>query len=93
MWIVCPASSLRIHKHKNFLTVVAHVIIIDLWNQSARLYEIQVIIIYIAALFLSLTPERRVKRVICKTWTETLANSAGKQCEYALFANIEGVKD
>ena len=32
--------------HQNFLEVVVPVIIIDQWNQTARLYEIQVTVIY-----------------------------------------------
>ena len=34
--------------------------------------------LFIAALFLSLWLQYRVKRVICKTWTGTLASSAGQ---------------
>ena len=51
-------------------------IITDQWNQTARLYLIQVTVIYSRAVFVAVTSECRVKRVICKTWTETLAKSA-----------------
>ena len=45
-------------------------IIIGQWNQTVRLYEIQVIC------SCRLMSECRVKMVICKTRTVTLANSA-----------------
>ena len=51
-------------------------VIIDQWNQTARLHEIQVTVIYSRAILVAVTSECRVKRVICKTWIETLANSA-----------------
>ena len=61
---------------ENFLKVVVHVIIIDKCNQTARMYEIQVTVIYSRANLVVVISECRVKRVICKTWTGTLANSA-----------------
>ena len=39
-------------------------------------YEIQVVIINSRAIVATVTSECCVKRVICKTWTGTLANSA-----------------
>ena len=57
--------------HQTFLKVVVHVIIIDLWNQIARLYEIQVTIIYSRAILVAVTSEYSIKLVICKTWTGT----------------------
>ena len=39
-------------------------------------YEIQVTVIYSRAILVAVTSEARVKRVVCKTWTGTLANSA-----------------
>ena len=51
-------------------------IIINQWNQTARLYEIQVTIINSRAIFVAVTSERRVKRIICKTWSGALTNSA-----------------
>ena len=48
-----------------------------LLKQIARLYEIQVTVIYSRAILITVTSECRVKRVIFKTWTEALANSAG----------------
>ena len=62
--------------HLNFLQVIVHVIIIDQWNQTARLYEIQVTIIFNRAILVALTSECRIKRVICQTWTGILTNSA-----------------
>ena len=50
--------------------------ITDKCNQTARMYEIQVTVIYSRAILVVVTSECRVKRVICKTWTGTLANSA-----------------
>ena len=47
-------SQAKVHIHQNFLIVVVHVIIIDQWNQTTRLYEIQVKVIFFAVLFLSL---------------------------------------
>ena len=52
------------------------IILIDQWNHIARLYGIQVTAIYSRAILVAMTSECRVKRVICKTWTGTLANSA-----------------
>ena len=57
-------------------TKIVHVIITDHWNQTARLYESQVTVIYSRAVLVIVTLECHVKRVICKTWTGTLANSA-----------------
>ena len=45
-------------------------------NQTAPLYGIQVTVIYSRAVIVSVTSGCRVKMVICKTWTWTLANSA-----------------
>ena len=42
------------------------------------MYEIQVTVIYSRAILVAVTSERHVKRVICKTWTGTLANSADR---------------
>ena len=50
-------------------------IIIDQWNQTARLYETQVTVIYSRAT-VAVTSEYFVKRVICKTWTGTLTNAS-----------------
>ena len=38
-----------------------------------RLYEIQVTVIYSLAILVAVTSDCRVSRVICKTWTGTLA--------------------
>ena len=56
--------------------VVVHVFIIHQWNQTAGLYETQVTVIYSRASLVAVTSAWRVKRVICKTWTGTRANSA-----------------
>ena len=48
-------------------------IIIDQWIQTAYLYEIQVKAVYPRDSFVTLTLECRVKRIICKSWTELLA--------------------
>ena len=61
---------------KIFLKVVVHVIIIVQWNQTSRLYEIQVTIIYSHTSLVAVTAECSLKRFINKTWTGTLANSA-----------------
>ena len=45
-------------------------------NQTVGLYKIQVMAIYSHAILVTVTSECQVKRVICKTWTGTLANSA-----------------
>ena len=42
---------------------------------NRALYEIQLTVIYSRAILVAVTSECRVKRVICKTWTGTLANS------------------
>ena len=38
--------------------------------------EIQVTVIYSYAILIAVTSECSVRRIICKTWTKTLANSA-----------------
>ena len=45
-------------------------------KSTARLYEIQVKVIYSRACLVAVTSECRVKRFFCKTWTGTLANNA-----------------
>ena len=72
--IVYNRSLINIHRY--FLNVDVHVIIIEPWNQTAHLYEIQVTVIYSRAILVTVMSEYQVKRVICKTWTGTLANSA-----------------
>ena len=62
--------------HQNFLQGVVHVIFRDQWNQAARLHEIQVTVIYSRARLFAVKSGCSVKRVICKIWTRTLANSA-----------------
>ena len=59
----------KVYMHQNFLKVVVHVVIIDQWNKTASLYEIQVTVIYSRAILVTLTSECSLKRVICKTWT------------------------
>ena len=66
----------KVYIHQDFFKVVVHVIIIDHWNQTARLYEIQVTVINILSILVTVTSECRVNRVIWKTWTGTLVNSA-----------------
>ena len=51
-------------------------IIIDQWNQTMRLYNIQVTIIYSLTILATVMLQCCEKRVICKTWTGALANSA-----------------
>ena len=86
LWVDCLQSSQSIHT-PNFLKVVFQVIDNDLWNQTARLYEIQVMVIISRATLVAVTSECRVKRVICKTWTGILANSAERAVwsGYVLF--------
>ena len=55
---------------------MVHLKIHHQWNQTARLYEIQETVIYSRAIFVAVKTECRVKMIICKTWTGTLANSA-----------------
>ena len=62
--------------NQNFLKVVVHVIITDQWSQTKCLYEIQITVIYSSAILVTVMSECHVKRVICKTWTRTLANNA-----------------
>ena len=51
-------------------------IVIDQWNSTTRLYKIQIMVIYSHAILVAVTSECSVKRVICKTWTRTVENSA-----------------
>ena len=56
--------------------IVVHVIIIDQWNQTEGLYKMWVTGIYSHSIRVPVTSECHVQRVIFKTWTGTLANSA-----------------
>ena len=47
-------SLANVYIHQHFLKVVVYVIIIDQWNQTAHLYEIQVKVIYSPVILLSL---------------------------------------
>ena len=67
-------SRSQVYIHQNL--VVVHVIFIDQWNQTTPLYEIQVTVIYCCAILVTVTSECHAKRVLCKTLTGTLANSA-----------------
>ena len=66
------------------------------WNQTARLYEIQVTIIYSRAIFVAVTSERRLKRMVwgidkqCKARSD--ATERGVCSRYALFAKVKEVK-
>ena len=51
-------------------------IVIDQWHQTVRLYESQITVIYSRAILVTVTSECREKRFVCKTWTDTFANSA-----------------
>ena len=44
-----------VYIHQNVLNVVVYVIIIDQWNQTARLYEIQLTVIYSRAILVVVT--------------------------------------
>ena len=68
VYILSSIDCLQLYIHQNFFTVFVNVIIIDQWNQTASLYEIQVTVIYSRAILVTVTSECRVKRVICKTW-------------------------
>ena len=61
----------KVYIHQNFHTVVIYVMIIYRWNQTVRLCKI-----YSGAILVTVASECPVKRVICKTWTGALANSA-----------------
>ena len=49
----------------------------DAIELNARLYELRIMVIYNHAFLVAVASESRVKMVICKTWTGTLANSTG----------------
>ena len=57
------------------ITLLLVIIVIDQWNQTARLYEIPITVIYSPAILVAVASKCCVKRVICKTWTDI-----GKQC-------------
>ena len=59
-----------------FPQIVVHVIIIDQWNQTARLYEIRETVIDSRAILVTVTSERSVKRVVYKISTRALEDSA-----------------
>ena len=46
-----------VYKRQNFHKVVVQLIIIDQWNQTARMYEIQVKVIYSRVILVSVTSE------------------------------------
>ena len=73
--------------HQNF-----HVIIIDQWNQTARLYEIKVTFIYSRAILDTVTSECRLKRVICKTWSGRVANSVDPDQTPQIVASDQGLQ-
>ena len=57
----------KVHKvHQNFLKVVVPMIIIDQWNQTARLYELPVTVIYRRSILVGVTSEYNVTGAICK---------------------------
>ena len=45
----------KVYFIQNFLNVIVHVIIIHQWNQTARLYEIQVTVICSRAILVAVT--------------------------------------
>ena len=65
-----------VYKHQDFLKVVVHMIIIDQWNQVARLYEIQVTVIYSRAILVTVTSQTNVLFFCCFfLWSCTVKNS------------------
>ena len=64
-------------------------IIIDQLKQTARLYKIQVTVIYSRVFLVAVTSECHVKNVIGKIWTGTLASDQGLHCLLKL-QEIEG---
>ena len=55
--------------------IVVHVIITGQSNRTGILYELHITVTYSRANLVALTSECIVKRVICKTWRGTLANT------------------
>ena len=53
--------------------------------------EIQVMFIYSHAVLVTVTSECSVKRIICKTWTGTLANSADQDQMLQNAASDQGL--
>ena len=53
-------------------------------KSSRALDEIQVTVIYSRAFLVAVTSECGVKRVICKTWTGSLANSGDAESDQGL---------
>ena len=56
------------------------------------MYEIQGPFIYSRAILVTVTSEYRVKRIICKTWTGTLANSADPDQTLQNAASDQGLQ-
>ena len=66
----------KVYIYQNFLKVIVHVMIIDQWNQTTCLYAVQGTVIYSHTILVAVMSECRAKRLIRKSWTGTLANSA-----------------
>ena len=97
----CLQSSI-LYIHQNFLKVDVHVIIVDEWYQTARFYEIQALVIYSRAILVAVKSAYHVavmsayhvKRVIYKTWSGTLTNSADTdQTPQNALLKLQEVKD
>ena len=66
-------------------------IIINQGNHIFRLYETQVTVNYSRTILVAVTSECSGKRVICKTWIETLANSADPDQTPQIAASDQGL--
>ena len=73
----------NLYIYQNFLKVVVHRIITDQWSQTTCKYKFQATVIYSHPILVTVMSKCHVKRVIGKTWTGTLANSADPESDAA----------
>ena len=66
----------NVYIYQDFLKVVVHAIITNQWSQTTCKYKFQATVIYSHPILVTAMSVWCVKRVIGKTWTGTLANSA-----------------
>ena len=66
-------------------------IIVDQGSQIVRLYKTQITVIYSRTILVAVMSECSGKRVICRTWTGTLTNSADPDQTPQIAASDQGV--
>ena len=62
-------------------------------NSTPRLHKIQLTVIYSHVILVSVMSKLSVKRVICKNWTMTLADSENPDQTLHCLLKLQEVKD